>query len=233
MMVGLITVALSLLLNGVALVVSLRFDRRGLPASMNGQVTPRKLHTLPPRLRLIGFNLACQYVAAVVLMAAFGEYIPIAWPGVGLFLGQLALVCVADDLSFYWFHRVLHRNRWLYRKIHKRHHEAYAPVPIEYVYVHPAEWLGGTVGLTVALLGIVQVWGSVSAWVVWAYIALRTLHELDIHSGLRLATRHIPLIAPMRHHDLHHARPTRGNYASFLTLWDRLLGTRIDEAPAP
>ena len=68
-----------------------------------------------------------------------------------------------------------------------------------------------------------------SAWTLWVWGAWRIIHELDIHSGIsaRLG-RFLPLFAGTEHHDMHHARPTMGNYASSLTLWDRVFGTEID-----
>ena len=35
-------------------------------------------------------------------------------------------------------------------------------------------------------------------------------------------------IRHQRHHDLHHLRPTKGNYAPYFTFRDRLCGTHFD-----
>lgn len=43
---------------------------------------------------------------------------------------------------------------------------------------------------------------------------------------------YLQLGACMKHHDLHHVKPTRRNYASSLTLWDLVFGTIIDETRA-
>ena len=57
-------------------------------------------------------------------------------------------------------------------------------------------------------------------------IALRNLHELDIHSGVKSSkiTSAIPFYGTTEHHDLHHSR-NKGNYASTFTFWDKIFGT--------
>ena len=40
----------------------------------------------------------------------------------GLIMHVVGMVC-GCDLIFYWTHRLLHENKWLYRNVHKQHHE--------------------------------------------------------------------------------------------------------------
>ena len=147
-------------------------------------------------------------------------------PTVGVLLGQVLLIIVIDDAWFYGWHRLMHEHKGLYRRIHKIHHRAYAPLPIEYIYVHPLEWMVGGIGPFVGLILVHTVWGAIPAWTLWAYLLVRNLHELDIHSGIKSwIGLHLPLYAPAEHHDLHHAKPGKGNYASTFTLWDKLFKT--------
>lgn len=222
-------------LNGPALLLSLYIDKHGIPAGWGDQTTPRKRGTLARRLPLIGLNLSLLYGAAIPALWAFGGLFPMQAPPLWLGLLQLLLLVLADDLWFYFAHRLLHVHKELYRRIHKLHHEAFAPVPIEYIYAHPLEWMAGALGPVIVIGAILAVAGEMSAFVLVGWQAWRTLHELDIHSGLRSPlTRALPLWAGMKHHDLHHAKPTKGNYASSLTLWDRVFGTLIlDGAAAP
>lgn len=83
---------------------------------------------------------------ALVAFWVFEAWFSLGWPGLGVVAAQLAIVVVLDDVWFYWMHRWMHRQPGLYRRIHKQHHEAFAPVPIEYIYVHPLELAAGTVG---------------------------------------------------------------------------------------
>lgn len=232
LIVGLVALGIECVLNGIGLFLSLRFDRSGLPPSRDLQATERRKNTLRARLPNIATNVATHSVLLVVGLMLLGDLVPMAWPGLLTVALQVLVVTLVDDTCFYWFHRALHRNRWLYRNVHKQHHEAYAPVPLEYVYVHPVEHAGGGICVALGFATVFLIWGSLSAWVVWICMALRVSHELDIHSGLKLPTRHLPFLADMRRHDLHHARPRLGNYASMFPWWDRIMGTVIDEREA-
>jgi sterol desaturase/sphingolipid hydroxylase (fatty acid hydroxylase superfamily) len=227
------TLGLGVALNLLGLALSWRLDRDGLPAAFDQQVARRRLGSLPARVPLIAFNLLLMWVGGGAAMWYFAGSFPLTFPGWGRWLGELVWLLVVDDLVFYGVHRSLHEVPWLYRRIHKRHHEAFAPVPIEYLFVHPAEWMLGTLGLGLGVLGLLAAFGSVSAWSIWSWQLVRVGHELEIHSGLALWR--LPFFAPMSHHDLHHARPNSGNYASMFTFWDRVLGTRAqaDEPRRP
>jgi len=221
----------ALALNLPALAISLYFDRAGLPRAWDDQTTPRKRGALGARLPLIATNLAILYGSAIPGLWLVADRFPLRAPSLAEGLAQFVALVLADDLWFYFVHRKLHVDKELYRRIHKIHHEAFAPVPIEYIYVHPIEWMSGALGPVLVVLAVLLLRGEMSGYLLVGWQAWRTLHELDIHSGLRSPlTRWIPLWAGMKHHDLHHAKPTRGNYASSLTLWDRVFGTRIEEA---
>mmetsp|Transcript_5584 Transcript_5584/g.7321 ORF Transcript_5584/g.7321 Transcript_5584/m.7321 type:complete len:204 (+) Transcript_5584:443-1054(+) len=46
-----------------------------------------------------------------------------------------------SDFHFYWTHRLLHENEWLYKNVHKIHHESYNPDTIAGLSFHPIESL--------------------------------------------------------------------------------------------
>ena len=229
MTVAVVTLGVLFGFNLLGLLISIPLDRNGVPASMNGQTVKRKPGTLNQRLPLILFNLLVLCASAAPPLFLFSDLFSLEAPPLWVFCLQFGLLVFLDDLWFYIVHRVIHENKTLYRVIHKKHHEAYAPVPIEYLYVHPLEWMAGGIGPAIAILLIIGVAGGMSAWTLWVWGAWRIIHELDIHSGIaaRLA-RFVPFFAGTEHHDLHHARPTMGNYASSLTLWDRVFRTEID-----
>ena len=220
------TVGLLVALNAIGLAISLRLDQIDIPDKINARTVRRKPGTLRKRLPLIGLNLCLLIGLTTPALILAQDVFTLELPTLALGLGHFGLLVFVDDLWFYFFHRVLHENRFLYRKIHKRHHEAYAPVPIEYIYVHPLEWLGGGIGPAIGIGSIIIIFGEMSAYTLWFWGFWRTLHELDIHSGIASQLgRFVPLFADTTHHDIHHARPTQGNYASSLTLWDKMFRT--------
>jgi sterol desaturase/sphingolipid hydroxylase (fatty acid hydroxylase superfamily) len=149
------------------------------------------------------------------------------WAGL-MILAQCTLLVVIDDAYFYWFHRTLHENRWLYQKIHVIHHRAFSPFPLEYIYVHPLEWMIGAGGIPLGLSLIYYTQGGISVWAFWLFAAWRNLHEIDIHSGLVSRwSATLPFFGTTEHHDQHHLKNSKGNYSSTFTFWDRLLGTDL------
>ena len=186
------------------------------------------------RFPLIFFNLSLlmliTYIGLYFAEDLFSWTLPDSslWMALTLFCQFLILVII-DDAYFYFFHRILHENKMLYQRIHKIHHHAFAPFPLEYIYVHPLEWMGGAGGIPLGLTLIYWSQGSISVWAFWIFAAWRNLHEVDIHSGLRSRWSHkIPLFGTTEHHDQHHRKKSKGNYSSTFTFWDQMLGTALD-----
>lgn len=59
-------------------------------------------------------------------------------PSWGTVLWHLLICSQIDDFLFYWLHRLCHTG-WLYKNIHKRHHEFKNTVAIAVEWAHPAE----------------------------------------------------------------------------------------------
>tara|TARA_Y100000590_G_C15684188_1_gene1000965 strand:- start:383 stop:1075 length:693 start_codon:yes stop_codon:yes gene_type:complete len=137
---------------------------------------------------------------------------------------QLFVILLFDDTFFYFLHRLMHENKYIYTKIHKIHHRANSPIAIDYIYVHPLEWMSGFIGPFIGIL----IMGGVNIYTFWLYLFVRNFHELAIHSGLKSSfiSRIIPFYGNNEHHDLHHAKRD-GNYASTFNFWDILFKTRL------
>lgn len=227
-LIAIATLVMLVLLNGTGLLASLWLDRQGLPSSVDGQAARRKPNSLLPRLPLILANFAMLAGGAAIALTIVGDVFTFAAPSLLAVVGQIGLLMVLDDIWFYGLHRLLHEHKGLYKRVHKVHHKAFAPVPIEYLYVHPFEWMAGALGPVAGIIGLTLVQGEMNAWIFLGWAGLRVIHELDIHSGVRSwLSRWLPVLAPTEHHDLHHAKPTKGNYASTFRVWDRVLGTEI------
>ena len=219
-------------INLLGLLWSAAIIQFGVPDRMRIQQRGHSWNTLTQRLPLVFLNQAILMTLVYVSLTLFGDLFTETVPQWYLFVVQLVLIILFDDLIFYAWHRFMHEHRTLYNRVHRIHHRAFAPLPIEYIYVHPLEWMVGSIGPFVGLVVVHLVWGPISCWLLWTYLLVRNLHELDVHSGIRSPFGTIiPLYAEAEHHDMHHAKPRKGNYASTLTLWDRVFGTYYRPKP--
>lgn len=179
------------------------------------------------RLPLIGLNTFILVVTIIVGLALGYGLFDFEWQGTLAVIAQILFLVFLDDAYFYFFHRALHRKPYLYKKFHQIHHRAVAPFALEYIYVHPLEWIIRAAAIPVGVGVIYFVNGSVSVHAFWAFALWFNFHEIDIHTGFRpFLARFVPFLATTEHHDRHHEKK-QGNYGSTFTIWDRLLGTTI------
>ena len=136
-----------------------------------------------------------------------------AFPTRGELLGQLGVLVLLTEGTFYVSHRLLHRT-WAFRHIHRWHHELRAPSAITAFYMHPAEFALNNLGPL--LLGVVVL--APPLLTLWVFAAVGTLNVTLTHSG-----RAIFGLPWAEHHDWHH-HVIRENFGS-LGLLDLLLGT--------
>lgn len=228
MIAAAVTVGIQAFTAALGLAVSVWMIRVGEPRNGRAKGSTPTWEVLRGRLPLIALNVSLILVGSGVGVALAPERFPLDWPGLHVVALQAGLIFLAEDAAFYAWHRLLHQHKGLYRRIHRIHHQAWAPLPIEYIYVHPVEWMGGALAPTLVMAAFAFSDGGLSAWSLWIYLLLRQLHELNIHAtSARALHPPLPGLGRPEDHALHHAKPTLGNYASILRLWDRLLGTRI------
>ena len=179
------------------------------------------------RFPLILFNISILLGVGIVGVFLLQDFIAFELPTVWVFVWQLVLIFLIDDLYFYFYHSALH-TKFLYKHIHKTHHRSTMPIPMEYIFTHPLEWFIGAIGPFIGLV-VIASFSEINIYAFWVMSALRNLHELDIHSGIKSSkiTSLIPFYGTTEHHDLHHSK-NKGNYASTFTLWDKVFGTEID-----
>ena len=141
---------------------------------------------------------------------------------------QLFIILIIDDFYFYILHSWMHSNKYILDKIHRVHHRVISPFALEYIYVHPLEWMLGYVGPFLAIFCISLV-SPVNILSFWLYQLIRNLHELDVHSGFKsFFSKWIPFWGESEHHDLHHEK-LNGNYATTFTIWDSIFKTKLND----
>lgn len=139
---------------------------------------------------------------------------------------QSSIILLVDDIYFYFFHRLLHTNKFLYKHIHKLHHSAHSPYPINYIYAHPIEIFSGFGGSAIGIL----IQGKIYSSSLIMYSIIKILHEIYIHSGVILFKfdnyYFMSFIGSVEDHDIHHYY-LKGNYCSNFNYLDKLFGTYI------
>jgi sterol desaturase/sphingolipid hydroxylase (fatty acid hydroxylase superfamily) len=133
----------------------------------------------------------------------------------------------AEDLTYYWNHRIAHERRWFWQS-HVVHHSSQH------------------YNLTTALRQTWTGWLDLS-WGWWLVLVLIGFHPVMIFffKGVSLVyqfwihTEAIKRIGPLEwvlntpsHHRVHHATNPRyldSNYAGVLIIWDRMFGTFVPE----
>jgi plant 4alpha-monomethylsterol monooxygenase len=154
--------------------------------------------------------LVCFVVYPVWVARAGGLSAP--WHGAGMMLLHLLAFILLQDTIFYWSHRALH-TRWLFKKIHAKHHRFRFIRPVVAEYAHPVENLLNFVAFFAGPVLLGTPFITLQVWIV-----LRMMETLEAHSGFTLT-------AISDRHSFHHLYATKGIYGSFVSPWDRLMGT--------
>ncbi|CAO1394518.1 unnamed protein product [Diamesa tonsa] len=117
-------------------------------------------------------------------------------PSFSIVVRDLIICTWLFEFAFYISHRMLHSS-FMYKHIHKTHHEWKAPMAIVSIYCHPVEHLMSN--MFPALIGPFIVNAHVST--TWIWIGITTVTTLVDHSGF-----HIPFLHSSEAHDWHHLK---------------------------
>jgi sterol desaturase/sphingolipid hydroxylase (fatty acid hydroxylase superfamily) len=198
-------------------------DWRGRPETLlkykvqQGKNQPVATKKLLNAIMVVMFNMIFIGIPSLF----FGYYVW-QWRGCGFgrelptfnrVLLDFVIIALAEEIGFYYSHRLFH---WppLYKRVHKKHHEWTAPIGIVALYAHPLEHFLSNmipVGLGPFLAG-----SHIAT--MWLWYSVATVVTIISHCGY-----HFPLLPSSEFHDFHHLK-FNYNYGVFGFL-DRLHGT--------
>ncbi len=134
------------------------------------------------------------------------------------------LLFFAMDLLMFLLHFVIHKT-FLYKMIHRLHHEATDPRPIDLFILHPVETLCFG-ALWLALLAVY----ACNIYAIIFYLIVNIVFGLAGHLGIEPIPAHIrrqlpvQLLGTSSFHHRHH-QDTDHNFGFYTSVWDRLFGT--------
>ena len=138
---------------------------------------------------------------------------------------------LAEDLAYYWFHRVSHERRWFWAS-HVVHHSSQR---YNLSTALRQTWTGkATLGF---VFWLPLVWVGFQPSMVLFFMATSLLYQFWIHTEAidRLPAPLELVLNTPSHHRVHHGANPRyldANYAGVLIVWDRLFGTFTPELDA-
>lgn len=144
---------------------------------------------------------------------------------------SLALCFLAEDLAYYWFHRISHESRYFWAS-HVIHHSS------QHYNLSTAlrqTWTGSIAFTFIFWLPLPLIGFPVE--MIFLFSGLSLVYQFWIHTELigKLGPLEWVLNTPS-HHRVHHATNPQyldRNYAGVLIIWDRLFGTFEPEVEKP
>jgi len=134
----------------------------------------------------------------------------------------VVIMFVAQDLSFYLIHRLLHKP-WLFKKIHYVHHISKNPTALGSYSFHPIEAISMSFFFIILVMII-----PINLKTAGVYFLFSHIYNSYGHSGYDFKFKKDGFfdkwISHSTRHHMHH-KNNRGNFGLYTTVWDRLFKT--------
>lgn len=152
-------------------------------------------------------------------------YVEFSDGGIKQFLLSFVFLIVGYDAYFYWSHRILHQS-WLYKNVHRIHHNSRHPTPFSAMAFHPIEAI--MQALYLPFMAFV-----IPTHVSFLVVAPTFIMILSIvgHLGFEFLPKKFRLgvlgkhFGSSTHHHLHHLYPNT-NFGFLFMIWDQVVGTK-------
>ena len=205
-------------------------------ATLEGIVTAvvmRRSYNWRAYLASLADALGRQYVVLIFLpLSLAGPAIDFAWRHrlVTIPLNSVtavALLVIAQDFSYYWFHRCSHRVRWFWAT-HAIHHSSNE---FNLAAAYRFGWTGRLSG--VGIFYVPMIWLGFPPGPVFVAASVALLYQFWLHAEWipKLGWLEHVLNTPS-HHRVHHAANPEyldRNYGGIFIVFDRLFGTFVAE----
>ena len=170
----------------------------------------------------IGFLIITLPWKAVIIVAYAGAYVLAPWHLSASNPWTWVLLIVADDLAYYWYHRLHHEVRVLWAS-HVMHHSSRFYNLSTALRQTWTPMTGLPFWLPLALLGL-------PPWMIFLQQSISLIYQFFLHTERvdRLPRPIEWLFNTPSHHRVHHGSNLSyldRNYAGVLIVWDRMFGT--------
>ena len=200
-----------------------------------------KLACAPLVMKVLSL-IAIETTMPRLLNLFFGEHVLAATNSALMLLAQFLVFYVASNFAFYWAHRAMHQNRFLW-SVHRAHHSAEALTFLAAARANPLETIGTSLWTTV--------WGGIAVAALH-YSTGVAMHPLfpavmsfwfvvtDVidkfqHSHVRTSLGVLDYIIPSGGmHEIHHSAEPKHrdkNFGNNLAVFDWIFGTIYMPAP--
>ncbi len=164
----------------------------------------------------------------IIIYTLVYEYAPYHFPTNAWW--SWAILFFADDLAYYWFHRVSHESRlfWNFHVVHHSSSQYNLSVAVR------QSWFSGTLHW---IFYVPIMFMGFAPWMFATMHGFNLLHQFWIHTKLVKSLGPLEyVINSPAHHRVHHGMDDQyldKNYAGVLIIWDRIFGTYQPENETP